>query len=127
VLTKPGGLDPRHVWELVAAQRVRTLVVAGNAVCQPLVDELLAAEAAGRPHDLSSLDSVTSSGTVLSDRIKRALHERANGHDHRRDRLERGRPVRLRGHLVGRRPAVAVPPGGGDAGAYRVRPASRSR
>jgi acyl-CoA synthetase (AMP-forming)/AMP-acid ligase II len=77
VLTKPGGLDPRHVWELVGAQRVRTLVVAGNAVCRPLVDELLAAEAAGRPHDLSSLDSVTSSGTVLSDRIKRALHERA--------------------------------------------------
>jgi acyl-CoA synthetase (AMP-forming)/AMP-acid ligase II len=73
VLTKPGGLDPRHVWELVGAQRVRTLVVAGNAVCRPLVD----AEAAGRPHDLSSLDSVTSSGTVLSDRIKRALHERA--------------------------------------------------
>ena len=77
VLTKPGGLDPRHVWELVGAQRVRTLVVAGNAVCQPLVDELLAAEAAGRPYDLSSLESVTSSGTVLSDRIKRALHERA--------------------------------------------------
>jgi acyl-CoA synthetase (AMP-forming)/AMP-acid ligase II len=78
VLTKPGGLDPRHVWEMVAAQRVRTLVVAGNAVCQPLVDELLAAEAAGRPHDLSALESVTSSGTVLSDRVKRALHERAN-------------------------------------------------
>jgi acyl-CoA synthetase (AMP-forming)/AMP-acid ligase II len=77
VLTKPGRLDPRHVWELVGVQRVRTLVVAGNAVCQPLVDELLAAEAAGRPHDLSSLESVTSSGTVLSDRIKRALHERA--------------------------------------------------
>jgi 3-oxocholest-4-en-26-oate---CoA ligase len=77
VLTKPGGLDPRHVWELVSAQRVRTLVVAGNAVCQPLVDELLAAEAAGQPYDLSSLESVTSSGTVLSDRIKRALHERA--------------------------------------------------
>jgi acyl-CoA synthetase (AMP-forming)/AMP-acid ligase II len=77
VLTKPGGLDPRHVWELVGAQRVRTLVVAGNAVCQPLVDELLAAEAAGRHYDLSPLDSVTSAGTVLSDRTKRALHERA--------------------------------------------------
>jgi len=78
VLTKPGGLDPRHVWELVAAQRVHTLVVAGNAVCQPLVDELLAAEAGGRPYDLGSLESVTSSGTVLSDRLKRVLHERAN-------------------------------------------------
>jgi len=78
VLTRPGRLDPRHVWETVAAQRVRTLVVAGNAVCRPLVDELLAAEAAGRPYDLSSLDAVTSSGTVLSDRVKRALHERAD-------------------------------------------------
>jgi acyl-CoA synthetase (AMP-forming)/AMP-acid ligase II len=78
VVTRPGGLNPRHVWETVAAQRVRTLLVAGNAVCQPLVDELLAAEAAGRPYDLTSLDSVTSSGTVLSDRVKRALHERAS-------------------------------------------------
>jgi 3-oxocholest-4-en-26-oate---CoA ligase len=78
VLTRPGGLDPRHVWETVAAQRVRTLLVAGNAVCQPLVDELLAAEADGRPHDLRSLTSITSSGTVLSDRLKRALHERGN-------------------------------------------------
>ncbi|HTR96024.1 MAG TPA: AMP-binding protein [Trebonia sp.] len=78
VLTRPGGLDPRHVWETVAAQRVRTLLVAGNAVCQPLIDELLAAEADGRPHDLRSLTSITSSGTVLSDRLKRALHERGN-------------------------------------------------
>jgi acyl-CoA synthetase (AMP-forming)/AMP-acid ligase II len=77
VTARRGRLDPRHVWETVAAQRVRTLVVAGNAVCQPLVDELLAAERDGRPHDLRSLGSVISSGTVLSDRLKRALHERA--------------------------------------------------
>src|SRR5579859_2896084 len=78
VLTRPGGLDPRHVWETVAAQRVRTLLVAGNVVCQPLVEELLAAESAGRPHDLASLTSIISSGTVLSDRLKRALHERGS-------------------------------------------------
>jgi 3-oxocholest-4-en-26-oate---CoA ligase len=78
VTLRPGGLDPRHVFETVASQRVRTLLVAGNAVCQPLVDELIAAERAGRPHDLSSLASVVSSGTVLSDRLKRELHERAN-------------------------------------------------
>ena len=77
VTARRGRLDPRHVWETVAAQRVRTLVVAGNAVCQPLADELAAAERAGRPHDLSSLEAVISSGTVLSDRLKRALHERA--------------------------------------------------
>jgi acyl-CoA synthetase (AMP-forming)/AMP-acid ligase II len=78
VTTRPGGLDPRHAWETVAAKKVRTIVVAGNAVCQPLVAELLAAEAAGRPHDLSSLRAVVSSGTALSDRLKRALHERAD-------------------------------------------------
>jgi acyl-CoA synthetase (AMP-forming)/AMP-acid ligase II len=77
VTARRGRLDPRHVWETVATQRVRTLVVAGNAVCQPLVDELTAAERAGRPHDLRSLEAVISSGTVLSDRLKRALHERA--------------------------------------------------
>ena len=77
VTARRGRLDPGHVWETVAAQRVRTLVVAGNAVCQPLVDELAAAERAGRPHDLNSLEAVISSGTVLSDRLKRALHERA--------------------------------------------------
>jgi 3-oxocholest-4-en-26-oate---CoA ligase len=78
VLARRGRLDPRHVWETVASQRVRTLVVAGNAVCQPLVDELIAAERAGRPHDLSSLEAIVSSGTAMSDKLKRALHERAS-------------------------------------------------
>jgi 3-oxocholest-4-en-26-oate---CoA ligase len=77
VTTRPGGLNPRHVWELVGAQRVRTLVVAGNAVLRPLADELIAAEAVGRRYDLSSLESVTSSGTAMSDVVKRVLHERA--------------------------------------------------
>jgi len=78
VTTRGSGLDARHVWDVVAAQRVRTLLVAGNAVCQPLVEELVAAESAGRPHDLSSLEAIVSSGTALSDRLKRALHERAS-------------------------------------------------
>jgi acyl-CoA synthetase (AMP-forming)/AMP-acid ligase II len=78
VTTRGGGLDPRHVWDVVATQRVRTLLVAGNAVCQPLVEELVAAESAGGPHDLTSLEAIVSSGTALSDRLKRALHERAS-------------------------------------------------
>jgi 3-oxocholest-4-en-26-oate---CoA ligase len=77
VTARPGRLDPRHVWETVAAQRASTIIVAGNAVCQPLVDELRAAEEAGRPHDLSSLRGVISSGTVFGDRLKHALHRRA--------------------------------------------------
>jgi acyl-CoA synthetase (AMP-forming)/AMP-acid ligase II len=77
VTVRPGRLDPRHVWETVAAQRAGTLIVAGNAVCQQLVDELRAAEEAGAPHDLSALRAMISSGTAFSDRLKRALHERA--------------------------------------------------
>lgn len=77
VLTRPGRLDPRHVWDTVAAERIGTIVVAGNAVAVPLVDELVRAERAGTPHDLSSLRVVLSSGTALGDRTKQALHERA--------------------------------------------------
>jgi acyl-CoA synthetase (AMP-forming)/AMP-acid ligase II len=77
VTARPGGLDPRHVWETVAAQRAGTIIVAGNAVCQPLVDELQAAERAGTPHDLSALRGMISSGTAFSDRLKRSFHERA--------------------------------------------------
>jgi acyl-CoA synthetase (AMP-forming)/AMP-acid ligase II len=77
VTARQGRLDPHHVWTTVARERVALIIVAGNAVCQPLVDELAAAERAGRPHDLSSLRAVLSSGVVLSDHLKRALHERA--------------------------------------------------
>jgi acyl-coenzyme A synthetase/AMP-(fatty) acid ligase len=51
--------------------------VAGNAVCRPLVDELVRAEQDGASHDLASLRRVLSSGTALSDELKAALHERA--------------------------------------------------
>ncbi len=88
VLTRPGRLNPRHVWETVAAQRVRTLLVAGNAVCQPLVDELLAAEAAGRPHDLS----VAGVRHQLRDGAERPGEARTartgQRHDQRRPRVE---------------------------------------
>ncbi|MGW0828000.1 AMP-binding protein [Streptomyces sp. NPDC002845] len=77
VTARPGGLDPENVWRTIAEQRVDTAIVAGNAVCRPLVDELLRAEQAGTPHDLSSLRRMISSGIALSDPLKRALHERA--------------------------------------------------
>lgn len=78
VTLRPGHLAPRHVWETAAAQGAGTLIVAGNAVCRPLVDELMRAESAGSPHDLSYLRAVLSSGTALSDHLKQALHERAD-------------------------------------------------
>ncbi|SFS96199.1 AMP-binding protein [Saccharopolyspora flava] len=77
VTARPGGLDPEHVWRRVAEQRVSTLIVAGNAVGRPLIEELLRAENVGAPHDLTSLRSVISSGMAFSDELKRPLHERA--------------------------------------------------
>jgi acyl-coenzyme A synthetase/AMP-(fatty) acid ligase len=78
ITTQPGALNPKHVWKTIATQQVDTIIVAGNAVCQPLVDELIRAENQSAPHDLSSLRSVLSSGTALSDRLKQALHERGD-------------------------------------------------
>ncbi|WP_338895308.1 AMP-binding protein [Streptomyces sp. TG1A-60] len=77
VTARQGGLDPEHVWRTVAEQRVATVIVAGNAVCRPLVDELVRAERAGTPHDLGPVRRVLSSGTALSDVLKQRLHERA--------------------------------------------------
>lgn len=77
VTARQGGLDPEHVWHTVAEQRVETVIVAGNAVCRPLVDELVHAEQTGPPHDLRSVRRILSSGTALSDVLKRQLHERA--------------------------------------------------
>lgn len=77
VIARPGRLDPRHVWDMVAEQRVGTLIVAGNAVCHPLLEELRSAEARGEPHDLGPLRQILSSGTALSDDVKRELHSRA--------------------------------------------------
>ncbi|MDW4908524.1 AMP-binding protein [Streptomyces sp. ADMS] len=78
VTARPGGLDPEHVWRTIAEQRVGTVIIAGNAVCRPLVDELVRAEQTGTPHDLRSVRRILSSGTALGDPLKRALHERAD-------------------------------------------------
>jgi acyl-CoA synthetase (AMP-forming)/AMP-acid ligase II len=78
VFPPPGRLDPRQVWETVAAHAVRVIIVAGDAVSRPLVDELSRAESEGRPHDLSSLRSILSSGTALSDEVKEAFHRRTS-------------------------------------------------
>lgn len=74
----PGGtrLEAARVWHAVERHRVTNLLIAGNAVARPLVDELVAAENAGRPYDLSSLRTIISSGTTFTDDLKRELHRR---------------------------------------------------
>jgi 3-oxocholest-4-en-26-oate---CoA ligase len=71
------SLDPAQVWQTVARHRVTNLLIAGNAVARPLVNELQTAERAGRPYDLTSLRTVISSGTTFTDDLKAELHRRA--------------------------------------------------
>jgi acyl-CoA synthetase (AMP-forming)/AMP-acid ligase II len=71
------SLKPDRVWATVARHRVTNLLIAGNAIARPLVDALVAAEDAGRPHDLSALRTIISSGTTFTDDLKAALHRRA--------------------------------------------------
>jgi acyl-CoA synthetase (AMP-forming)/AMP-acid ligase II len=77
VFAHPGRLNPLDVWQTLALRRADTIIVAGNAVARPLVDELLRAETVGMPHDLSSLRVILSSGTSFSDELKLELHRRA--------------------------------------------------
>jgi acyl-CoA synthetase (AMP-forming)/AMP-acid ligase II len=76
VFPPPGRLDARQVWETVARHRVGTILVAGNAVSRPLLDDLARAESEGHPHDLSPLRSIVSSGTAMSDEVKEEFHRR---------------------------------------------------
>jgi len=68
VVTLQGGtFDPPEVWRLVEAESVNAVVVVGDSMARPLLDEL--ALDAGR-HDLSSLMAVGSGGAVLSPSTK---------------------------------------------------------
>ncbi len=68
-----GRFDPGEVWEAVRRHHVSRLIIAGNAVCAPLADELSRAELAGEAPDIASVTSIHSSGMAWTDDVKRAL------------------------------------------------------
>jgi acyl-CoA synthetase (AMP-forming)/AMP-acid ligase II len=70
-----GRFDPAEVWRSVERHRVSRIIIAGNAVCAPLADELSRLELAGALPDVSSVRSIHSSGMVWTDDVKRALLE----------------------------------------------------
>jgi acyl-CoA synthetase (AMP-forming)/AMP-acid ligase II len=70
-----GTFDPAAVWRSVERHRVSRLIIAGNAVCAPLVDALSRAERGGAGPDVTSVTSIHSSGMVWTDDVKRALLE----------------------------------------------------
>jgi len=71
VLLPLGRFDPPEVWRTSTAEKVLTLVIVGDAMAKPLLDEL----AAHPEHDLSALWVIASSGAGLSQHNKdRLLH-----------------------------------------------------
>ena len=77
VVTLPGGrFDPAATWQLVGSESVNIVVVVGDAMARPLLDEL---EAHGPRYDVSSLVAVGSGGAVLGAATKRRLAEMLPG------------------------------------------------
>ncbi len=67
------SFDPDELWTTVAHHRLTMLTIVGEAFARPMLDALDRAEAAGRPHDLSSVFQIISSGVMWSQESKMAF------------------------------------------------------
>jgi len=70
VMTPLGRFDPATIWTLVTGERVGVLVVVGDAMARPLVEEL---EANRDRYDTSNLWVIGSGGAMLTDTTKARL------------------------------------------------------
>ncbi len=73
VTLTPRHFDPDHLWQIVQAERVRTIAIVGDAFAQPMLNALDAAAERGEPYDLSSLYILISSGVMWSAPVKQGL------------------------------------------------------
>jgi fatty-acyl-CoA synthase len=64
------GLDADDVWRTIEREKVNILLIVGDAFGRPLVDQLEAQAASGKPYDLSSMLMVISGGAPLNSTIK---------------------------------------------------------
>jgi len=71
VVLLPGSFDAARVWRTLAEEKVSTVIIVGDAMARPLVDEW---DASG-PYDTSSLFALGSGGAPLSASLKDRLHE----------------------------------------------------
>jgi 3-oxocholest-4-en-26-oate---CoA ligase len=70
--------DPDELWQTVQRERVTQMAIVGDAFAKPMVRALEAAEAAGTPYDLSSVQLIISSGVMWSAEVKQALLQRGS-------------------------------------------------
>ncbi len=64
------AFDADDVLRTISRERANMLLIVGDAFGRPLVDQLEAAVAAGKPYDLSSLLMVASGGAALNSTLK---------------------------------------------------------
>ncbi len=67
------SFDADELWTLVSDLRLTTLAIVGDVFARPMLAALDAAEAAGRPYDMSSVFQILSSGVMWSSESKQAL------------------------------------------------------
>jgi len=67
------SFDADELWTAVSELHLTMLTIVGDAFARPMLAALDAAEAAGRPHDLSSLFQILSSGVMWSNESKQAF------------------------------------------------------
>ncbi|MEQ8842601.1 MAG: acyl-CoA synthetase [Acidimicrobiales bacterium] len=67
------SFDADELWTTVAEHRLTMLTIVGEAFARPMLEALDRAEAAGRPHDLSSVFQIMSSGVMWSKESKQAF------------------------------------------------------
>jgi 3-oxocholest-4-en-26-oate---CoA ligase len=77
VLLASRRFDAAELLRLVQRERVTQLSIVGDAFARPIVAELLRAEAAGQPYDVSTLLRIVSTGATMSVDSKRELMARA--------------------------------------------------
>jgi acyl-CoA synthetase (AMP-forming)/AMP-acid ligase II len=70
IVIAPGTFDPPTIWGLVGSERVNILVIVGDAMGRPLVEEL---EDRKDAYDTSTLMVVGSGGAILSPETKQRL------------------------------------------------------
>ncbi len=74
VQSKPRVLDAHDLWSTAARERATAMTIVGDAFARPLLDAL-----AEKAYDLSSLQTISSGGAILSAATKDALLEKLPG------------------------------------------------
>ena len=65
--------DPDALWRAVEREQVNHMAIVGDTFARPMLAALEAAQAAGRPYDVSSLKAVFSAGVMFSREMKEGL------------------------------------------------------